>query len=180
VINQQGERMRHQLTSRSNGRILVTAAVAAGALLPVGDALARGQASDAFFGTCQVQGVTTVTDAATGAFRFAGTGACIGLLNGKPVAGASLRVAYGGTATVLGGLLPVTGSGKGVVTLSDPSGKRKYRFPFTAQQVGTVLTATCRGGGSAVAALVPTQPPSSNATTVQLAGVLQTLTPCRS
>lgn len=164
--------MRSTLTSK----VGVLAAVALGALMP-GQALARGH--DQVFGGCQLQGVTTVTNQATGAFHFAGSGTCIGELDGKPVVGAPLRITYRGTAAVLGGLVPLTGSGSGAARIKDPARGRTYVFPFTAQQVGTVLIATCRGGGNAVAALVPTEPPTPNPRTVKLAGALATLTPCR-
>lgn len=168
--------MRHKRTHKMG----ILAAVAVGALLPANGAVAQSPASNEVLGGCQLQGTTTITNSANGSYRFVGDGSCIGELNGSPVAGAPLRVTYEGTATVLGGLVPVTGSGKGVATIADSTSGRRYRFPFSAQQAGTVLTATCRGGGNAVAALVPTQPPAPNASTIHLAGVLQTLTPCRS
>jgi hypothetical protein len=170
--------MRGKLT-RSGSIATFAVVVTAGALLPGTGALARTNAKAQFYGTCQVQGDQTTTDVATGAFKFVGDGTCVGQLNGKAVVGAPFHITEKGTVTVLGALpVPITGSGSGLATITDPASRHKYHVRYTAQQVGTVITATCHGGGNAVAAFVPTGPPSATAN--HLAGVLQTLTPCQS
>jgi hypothetical protein len=65
-----------------------------------------------------------------------------------------------------------------VVSATDPSTGRKIRLRFTAQQVGAVVYATCRAGGTFVAAFAPTNAPSPTAN--HLVGVALTVSSCRS